>query len=398
VLIDLRSDVNFHDGSPVTTNTVADTLRTALRETLGTAYEDISAITAVSGTQIRIDLRQPSQFVIEGLEARIAKPGAATIGTGPFAVVESEATAELRAVPNYYLGAPEIDRIVVTMYPSIRSAWAELLRNNLDFVYDVGQDALDSLQTSTTVNVFAYTRSYQHYILLNPRVSSIRSAAVRRALNVAVDRAAIIRDGLDGHGIASTGPLWPKNWAARDLPGFGLDPAGAAKAIKDAGAPIRFRCLVALEDERIALVVQRQLAQVGVEMVLEAGTVESNRAALASGKFDCLLGSMVSGPSVLRSYLWWHSKGSRTPGKFASPAIDTALDRIRHATSDEEYVSGVEAFQQAILHDPPAVFLAWSERARALSTQFEVPDAEPNLDILGSLRLWSPRRSSVSTN
>jgi peptide/nickel transport system substrate-binding protein len=399
VLIEIRAGVRFHDGSPMTTAVVADILRAKLPVSLGIAYEDIAAIAPVSDTHIRIDLRQPSQFVLEGLEERISKPGkpgSPAVGTGAFAVVDSEAVAEMRGVADYYMGAPEIERIIVTMYPSIRAAWAELLRENLDFVYEVGQDALDSLQPSTTVNVFTYTRSYQHFILLNPRVASIRSAAIRRALNAAVDRAAIVRDGLNGHGIVSSGPLWPRNWAASGLTGFPYDPAGAAQAVKAAREPIRFRCLVAPEDERIALVVQRQLAQVGVEMVLEEGTVESNSARLRSGDFDALLGGMVSGPSVLRTYLWWHSKGSRTPSKFATATIDAALDRVRHATTDDEYRAGVASFQQAVLDDPPAVFLAWGDRARALSARFQLPpETEPNIDILGSLRLWSPAARPV---
>ena len=34
-----------------------------------------------------------------------------------------------------------------------------------------------------------------------------------------------------------------------------------------------------------------------------------------------------------------------------------------------------------------AVFLAWQERARAVSRRFSVP-SEPGRDILGTLRLW----------
>jgi hypothetical protein len=42
-----------------------------------------------------------------------------------------------------------------------------------------------------------------------------------------------------------------------------------------------------------------------------------------------------------------------------------------------------------MVDDPPAIFLAWSERARAISTRFDVP-VEPGRDILSTLRLWRP--------
>ena len=56
------------------------------------------------------------------------------------------------------------------------------------------------------------------------------------------------------------------------------------------------------------------------------------------------------------------------------------------------YRAGVAAFQRAIVDDPPAIFLAWSERARAVSTRFDVP-VEPGRDILSTLRSGGRRRS-----
>jgi hypothetical protein len=70
--------------------------------------------------------------------------------------------------------------------------------------------------------------------------------------------------------------------------------------------------------------------------------------------------------------------------------VDAALDAIRHAPNDDAYKAGVAAFQKAIVDDPPAIFLAWGERARAVSTRFELPPVEPGVDILPTLRLWRP--------
>ncbi len=49
---------------------------------------------------------------------------------------------------------------------------------------------------------------------------------------------------------------------------------------------------------------------------------------------------------------------------------------IRHSASDDEYRSGVAAFQRAMMAKTRrAYFSAWSERARAVSKRFLVPDA-----------------------
>jgi hypothetical protein len=69
--------------------------------------------------------------------------------------------------------------------------------------------------------------------------------------------------------------------------------------------------------------------------------------------------------------------------------VDAGLDSIRHAADDSAYKTGVAALQRAIVEDPPAIFLTWSERARAVSNRFDVvPDTSG--DVLKTLHLWRP--------
>jgi len=50
------------------------------------------------------------------------------------------------------------------------------------------------------------------------------------------------------------------------------------------------------------------------------------------------------------------------------------------------------------LNDPPALFLAWNERARAVRRDFEIPN-EPGRDPLLTLWRWKPisNTQAVST-
>jgi ABC-type transport system substrate-binding protein len=105
----------------------------------------------------------------------------------------------------------------------------------------------------------------------------------------------------------------------------------------------------------------------------------------------------LMGPNLLRPYVFWHSSSPNNWAKYSSAAVDDALDKVRHAANDDEYRAGVSAFQRAIVDDPPAIFLAWSERARAVSTRFEVP-VEPGRDILSTLRLWRPAGGAKRTD
>jgi hypothetical protein len=197
----------------------------------------------------------------------------------------------------------------------------------------------------------------------------------------------VIADGLNGHGVASSGLIWPSYWALQpNNPPLPFNSHRASEILRP--LKIKFVCLVPPEFERVALVLKRQLEAVGVEMDLRETSLEHLDEAILKGDFDTVLTEFVSAPSVFRVYRIWHSQ-SVFQGHVGNAHLDDALDRIRFSTSDDEYQVAVRAFQASVIEDPPAVFLAWSERARAVNQRFDV-HIEPGRDILTTLRLWRP--------
>lgn len=395
--IELRPDVKFHDGSPVNADAVAEVLRASLPDALGPSFEDIENVRPVGDREIEVVLRRPSAFALEALvDLSIKKPGEKKgIGTGPFYAWTSEPdTVEMRANESYYLGRPKIDRLVLKSYPTARNAWADMLRGQLDMLSEVGFDALDSLKPSSNVRVFTFPRNYQYLVVLNSHVAALRSRDVRVALNEAIDRAQIIEQGLGGHGAPATGTVSPLNWAY-DTNGssFALDPKRSQGTLEAAahGHSVTFKCLApdTAPYDRIAVALQRQLSVVGAKMEIEGVPAADWVKRVLAGDFEAALVDARIGTNLVRPYQWWHTGTTQNYGHFSSTAIDRSLDAIRHATSDDEYRASVAALQRAVVDDPPAIFLAWSDRARAVSTRFEVPD-EAGRDILSTLRLWKP--------
>jgi peptide/nickel transport system substrate-binding protein len=394
----IRPKARFHDGTPVTASAIVPTLQANLPKAMGPAFDDIKQIVALDDARILFRLHRPSPLLIEALEMVVQKPDKGAAGTGAFVPAGPTSPRELTANDAYYLGRPAIRRIAMTPYPSVRAAWAELLRGNLDMLYEVNADALDSLQSSSDVSVFSFVRHYQYLIVFGSRAPVFKSAEVRRELNAAIDRDVLIREGLNGHGIPSSGPVPPRHWALDSRASkLAFDPKMAARL---SGQRLRFRCLVPSDSvyERIALAVKRQLSAAGVDMQVEEATQEQIVEAGTKNDFEAILLDSISGPSIFRSYQRWHSGGPFGLKTINSAAIDGALDRVRHAASDDEYRSGVTAFQQAVVDAPPAIFLAWSERARAVSRRFDVPVQEDGRDILATLYQWRPRVDQRATN
>ena len=393
--VNLPAQARFHDGTPLTAAIVAAALQSTLPSFMGAAFEDVESVTAPSAQQVIIRLRRASPFLLDTLETSISKPGSPLVGTGPFVVTDPKSPGALRANPVYVAGKPGIDRISFESFPSVRAAWAEMLRGRLDMLWEVGPDALDSLQASSNIAIFTYTRRYQYLVVLNTGTDVFKSKAIRQALNMAVDRDGVVRDALGGHGIVSSGPVWPRTYGFRGDGGTPrFDIAAASQRLSQTvagktGAKLHFTCLVRPDavHERIALVLKRQLAAVGVDMSIEEVSFEAAAEAVKNRRFEALLTEMISGPAFMRLYRIWHSGGVAGA---SSASIDAALDGVRYAASDETYLTGMTAFQQSVVDDPPAIFLAWMERARAVSKRFAVPAAEPGRDVLSTLRLWKP--------
>src|SRR5205823_2272797 len=118
----------------------------------------------------------------------------------------------LERFPKYYLGTPTIARVVIKPFDTLRTAWTSLLRGDVDMVTDVPPDAVEFIQNDQ-VRVVSFGRRYQYLVAFNSAKPPFNAPVFRRALNMAIDRDALIRNALRGHGVPSTGPLWPKHWA-----------------------------------------------------------------------------------------------------------------------------------------------------------------------------------------
>jgi len=102
-----------------------------------------------------------------------------------------------------------------------------------------------------------------------------------------------------------------------------------------------------------------------------------------------MLMDLVSGPTLLRLYGLWHSHMPGNYGTFGNHAVDMAFDAVRSADSESAYRMAVANLVRTFADDPPAIFLAWSVRARAVSTRFAV-QSEEGRDVLSTLRFWKP--------
>jgi hypothetical protein len=142
-----------------------------------------------------------------------------------------------------------------------------------------------------------------------------------------------------------------------------------------------FNCLVLAEDpqyERIALMVARQLFDVGIDMNIEMLPLSQLGPRGRQGNFDAILGRVNSSRTLNLTYQFWRSADGIEP-PFVSTGYhgtDEAFDRLRLAETKEETRAAVAALVDRFHQDVPALFIAWVEVTRAIDTRFAVAATE----------------------
>jgi peptide/nickel transport system substrate-binding protein len=417
----LRSGVTFHDGTPLTSTVAAEALSRAIERPANRAlYSSVADITSVrpdGELQLVLELSRPSAFLPEDLSLPLSI-GAGNVGTGLFRLVSGESDGlELERFDRYYLGAPEIDRVIIRPSDNLRTSWTRLLRGEVDMVTDVPPEAVEFIRNED-IQVISFPRGYQFLVAFNSAEAPFKSPAVRRALNAAVNREALIANVLQGNGEPATGPIWPAHWAYdRSIQPFGFDPRGATSLLEAAGfrsvavdptsrrppARLRFTCLLPANFsllERIGLEIQKQLYDIAVDVRFETVPIEEYNARLREGLFEAALIDMVSGPAFGRPFLFWRSarefQGLNVFG-YENAETERQFQILRASLNEAAIRSATSRLQYALLDDPPALFLAWNERARAVRRRFDVGSS--NRDPLFTLWQWTENTASqpVST-
>jgi ABC-type transport system substrate-binding protein len=164
-------------------------------------------------------------------------------------------------------------------------------------------------------------------------------------------------------------------------------------------ARFRIRCMFWNKDpqyERIALLLQRQLATIGVDLVPEPVDQETIETRIMGGAFDTYIYQLGSGKSFEQTYLLWHANASGAGQRqnIGYTGANEVLDRLRAAYDDStprgnsEIRVAVADLRKRFYEDVPAVFIVWLESIRAVDARFNVGDpTDP--EMLFNLWQWN---------
>ena len=404
--VQLRPGVRLHDGRLLTSTLVAAILRPRFRTHPGFAY--VTALEAPREDTLVFRLSRPDAFLVDALSVTQIVDG--DVGTGPFKIKSRTPTIETERNDAYYRGLPGLSHVSIVPYDRQRTAWAAMMRGEVDMLQEAARESVDFLQNASEIKTYSSIRPFYIPLVFNQRNPVLGHVEVRRAIAEAIDREEIVTQAMRGRGMVADDPIWPFNWAysaaARrhvhnsataalrlDSAGFRMQPPRPGEMM----SRFRLGCLFWREGpqfERIALLLQRQFANVGIDLVLEPASQEDSVNRVRTGRFDTYLMFMTSGRTFEKTYTFWHSPppAGRALQDIGYSGADAVLDRLRVARSEPDIRAAVAELRQRFYEDVPAAFLAWPETTRAIDARFDV-GAHDDPDIFANLWQWRPAAS-----
>ena len=246
----IRPGVIFHDGSELTAEDVKFSMDVILEDDSSPQYQYASLIQSVEvidGDSVEITLDGPSAVFARNLVHIRLLPADSydpdtfaeqPIGSGPFSIESWNRDEQLvfAAHDDYWDGRVEIDELVFSVVPNTSSALAALESGDVDVVLNVEPPDVPRLEEADGINVVPYETNRVAYLGMNVNNPPFDDVQFRRAIEMAIDREAIVDQLLDGLGIPNNQPFAPATWGYNDaieVPEY--DPQGAMDLLDEAG-------------------------------------------------------------------------------------------------------------------------------------------------------------------
>lgn len=249
----LRSDVRFHDGTPLTSRDVKASLERmiASRGPLAPLWATVEAVEAPTPTAVRIRTRSPLGTMLANLSLlailpadRMAQPGFfdRPIGSGPFRVVSYRPDSELvlEANPAYWGPAPGVRRLRFPDIPEVAARVTALVTGEIDLTYGLPPDQVASLRSTPGVRLAA-TPSYRYYFVwMNFKRKPFQDRQVRQAMIYALDVDTMLTTLMKGIGRRMLAPIPSTVFGFAPQRPYPYDPRKAKQLLAQAGFPDGF--------------------------------------------------------------------------------------------------------------------------------------------------------------
>ena len=399
----LRKGVSFHDGTPFDAQAAKYSIEKMRTSNFGAQFKPISDVVVIDPATIEMKTSAPFPTLVAQLTqqyASIVSPkayestgeqfGRKPVGSGPFKVDSFDPSRELVLVKNSaYWGKdsagnplPHIDKVVWRVLPDNDTAALALQNGEIDFLYAVPIAMAGSLSKDPNIKVLETPTLGWNYVMFNVQTAPFNNVHLRRAVQLAVNRQAIIDTVTFGRGVPALGPIAPRSWAYDPVVettgpyGATARPEKAKAELKAAGMPDGFEFTVIYPAEApfdaMAQAIQGQLEQVGIRTKLEGKDIGAALDDLFASRFSALLidwSGRIDEAMSLPSF--FASDGGNNFGKYSNPKVDSLLMQAGNASEIAKRKQLYQEVQKLIVEDSPHLWISVPTEIRAMRSNVE---------------------------
>ncbi|GGC54953.1 ABC transporter substrate-binding protein [Hoyosella rhizosphaerae] len=409
---ELPTGVTFHDGTPLTSEAVANALTWAAQEAgspLATA--DIKHIEPLDSA-IRIELEQPLPTlpaILTHYSTAVLAPAAYgdngevlnVIGTGAYQASHIELPASIRTTKfDDWRGAePQIERVEFQTVSRAESRALMAASGQADVIFHLEPSGRQRVESANNVRLVSSLQPRTLYMKVNGEHPVLGDKRVRQAISKGIDRASIADAVLRERELGAT-QLFPPSlvaWHNDDLAPLDHDPEGAIDLLADAGWTQGANGLMQRDGQpltvtlmtypdrpelpALAAAIQDQLRQIGVQVRVDV----TNSSEIPVGHEDGTLElgllarhlALVSDPLVTVADTFGPEGADWGAMNWSNDEVLAAIDELL-AGADDDRADELRARIAEIAQDElPVIPIAWYRMNAAVSDRVENFELDP---------------------
>ena len=396
---ELREDVTFHDGSPLTADdVVASFERIAEQGENSFRLDPVAEFNAADDATVELVLNNPAPNLLEQVGAfkGMAIVPAASIedgtlgdepvGTGPFSFA-SFTPGDSVVIERFddYWGdeGPYLDEIRFQVIPDEGVKLTNLETGEVDWIDSVPPEQLDALEGSDDVVLGRTAGNDYWYMALNNTREPYDDPDVRRAIAYAIDIEVITEAAKFDAATPNETAIPETSFWYHDYAPFGHDPDEAQRLLDEAGVSGLTMDLMVTnefpETVTAAQVIADQLEGVGITVDIRTEDFSTWLADQGEGEFDAFaLGWLGNIDPDDFYYAQHHSEGGFNFHGFADDEVDRLLDEARVETDEDarkalydQAAEGIVDGASYIYFYNPDILEAWGSHVQGYETRPE---------------------------
>lgn len=415
LVLTLQDGVRFHDGTPCDAEAVKfnlDRNRSDQRSNIRTELITVDSVEVTGPLEVTLKLKEPDTSLVLILSDRagmMVSPKAVQelgaehdrkpVGAGPMKFVrwaDGERLELTRNTDYWRKDRPLVDGIIFTIIPDSATRLRAVMSGQANATFHLDGRQLPIIQRAKSLQAVTGPTIYCYQLYLNMARGPLRDVRVRKALNFAIDREALVRATMAGAGEPAYMNLPRSHWAydpevARLYP---YDPDRARALLKEAGYANGVELTMLGYSDQGSVQRQEflleQLSKVGFRGRFRTGTIPDMSAAYFAEKAGDLISSAFTGrPDPSQTYALMYDQGAYfNAGRVAPPeGFNEALLRSRSTSDIDERRKALSEVQRLVMEHALVVPLAFRN---------EIAVGDGKAQNLSATLLGKPKFENVS--